>query len=132
MINEFLKKLKELNLPKGKFAIFGSGPMGVRGLRKIRDIDLIVTEDLFNILKNKEKWLKVREKPCESLEKDEIEACKEWGPGEWDINKLIQEAEIIDGLPFVRLEEVLKWKKTYNRDKDKKDIKLIEEYLNKN
>lgn len=127
-MQELFKELKELNLPKGKFAIFGSGPMVIRGLRESEDLDLIVTQDVFDEFKNRGDWnFEIR--TCEELQKGNIEMCHEWGPGEWDIDKLINEAEIIDDLPFVRLEEVLKWKKIYNREKDIRDIELIESYF---
>jgi hypothetical protein len=42
---------------------------------------------------------------------------------------LINESEIIDDLPFVKLKEVLKWKKMRNKEKDKKDIELIKKFL---
>jgi len=61
------------------------------------------------------------------------EAAREASGSRWragDIKKLIAEAEIIDDLPFVKLEDVLKWKKLCNRgEKDKRDIELIENYL---
>jgi hypothetical protein len=65
------------------------------------------------------------------LYKDNIEVGDVWDYGEYnpDPQLLINDADIIDGVPFVRLEEVLKWKKAYGREKDKMDIKLIEEYL---
>jgi hypothetical protein len=128
-----LKNLKELQFPIGKYAIFGSGPMSVRGLRDSRDLDLIVSGDIFSRLKGSGEWKyktfdrEVRN--IEMLEKDEIELYKSWGPGEWDVDKLIKESEIIDGIPFVRLKEVLKWKKISDRNKDRKDIKIIEGYL---
>lgn len=54
---------------------------------------------------------------------------KPWGPGEWNVDQIITEAEEIAGLPFVRLETVLAWKKRNGRPKDLKDIELIEAYL---
>ncbi|MDP2856193.1 MAG: hypothetical protein Q8N90_03725 [bacterium] len=54
---------------------------------------------------------------------------KGWKPGQWDIKQLIREAEIIDGLPFVKLKYVLKWKKLSGREKDLKDIETIERFL---
>ena len=134
-MEELFKKLKEMNLPKGKFVIFGSGPMGIRGLKESHDLDVIVTEDIFNDFKKRSdfKGFKLDKKKSgnEYLEKDGIELYENWHPGDWDINKLIQEAEIIDDLPFVKLEDVLKWKKLKMREKDIKDIELIEDYFNK-
>ncbi|MFH1129170.1 MAG: hypothetical protein V1686_00320 [Patescibacteria group bacterium] len=128
MFKDLLEKLKKLNLPKGKFAIFGSGPMIVRGLKESGNIDLVVTRDVFEEFRDKEGW-SAKLETCDGLQNGDIEMYYEWGPGEWDVEKLINEAEIIDGLSFARMEEVLRWKKVYNREKDQKDIELIEKYL---
>lgn len=126
---ELFKKVKELKLPVGKYALFGSAPLGIRKLKDCRDIDIVVTEDLWNEYKGKN-W-KIREMPHNSqcLWNDEIELWKDWKPGKWYIQKLIDEAEIIDGLPFVKLDYVVKWKRLNGREKDLKDIKAIEEFL---
>jgi len=132
-MEKFLQKLKKLNLPKGKYVIFGSGPMCVRGLRKCDDLDVIVTEDIYNDLKSRSDF-KIghrKESGNEFLEKDGIEIYQNWYPDDWHVKNLIQEAEIIDGFPFVKLEEVLKWKMIKRRDKDIEDIKLIKEYLDR-
>ena len=42
---------------------------------------------------------------------------------------MIKEAEIIREVPFVRLEEVRDYKTFVNRDKDKNDVKLIDQFL---
>jgi hypothetical protein len=65
----------------------------------------------------------------EGLGEDIIEIWDSWSPGEWDVEKLINEAEIINGLPFVQLQEVVRWKELANREKDKTDLALIERYL---
>ena len=46
----YLNELEQLNLPKGKYVIFGSGPLSIRGLRENHDLDILVTEDLWNKL----------------------------------------------------------------------------------
>jgi hypothetical protein len=131
-MQELVEKLKELNLQKGKYAVFGSGPVGIRGLREIGDLDVIIKEDIFNDFRKRPDFkLNKKKSGNEYLEKDGIEFYKNWHPGDWDIDKLIQEAEIIDGLPFVKLEEVLKWKQLKRREKDIKDIELIENYFKK-
>lgn len=129
---ELLQKAKDLQLPMGQYALFGSTPLGIRGLRDCHDIDIIVTEDLWNKFKNENWEIITVNDSVQKLSKDDVEILKNWYPGEWDIKKLIEEAEIIDGLPFVKLEEVLKWKKLFNREKDQKDIKIIEEFLFEN
>lgn len=59
----------------------------------------------------------------------EVEVLTEWMPGIWNIEDLIKNADIIDGLAFVKLEEVLRWKKMRGKEKDKKDVEIIEGYL---
>lgn len=112
----------------GKYALFGSVPLGIRGLRDCRDIDIVVTKDLWNELKKN--W-EIRKIPHGSqyLWNDGIELWKEWKPGQWNIQKLIDEAEIIDELPFVKLEYVIEWKRQYGREKDLKDIETAERFL---
>ena len=131
----FLEKLKNLNLPKGKFAIFGSGPIGVRNIRDTHDLDIIITKELFDKYKNMQGWeVKNFERDgryVEMIENSGIEFYNNWGPGEWDTNQLINEAELIDNLPFVNLDTVIKWKQISGRKKDLKDIQLIKTFLQK-
>ena len=41
-----------------------------------------------------------------------------WGIGEFDVDDLIDTAEIIDGLPFVRLQHVIEYKQIRSSPKD--------------
>lgn len=128
--NDLFQKVKKLNLPIGNYAIFGSGSLMIRNIRESRDLDVIVTEDLFEEYKNKLGW-KLKDGPSgdKYLWNNRIELWKEWKPGQWDIKQLIREAEIIDGLPFVKLKYILEWKKLSGREKDLKDIETIEKFL---
>lgn len=126
---ELFQRVKKLKLPVGKYALFGSAPLGIRGLKDCHDIDIIVTKDLWDEYKAKGWEIKIMSHDSQYLWSDKIELWKDWGPGIWDINKLIQEAEIIDGLPFVKLERVMEWKKLNAREKDLKDIEIIEKFL---
>lgn len=126
---ELCEHARSLNLPLGSYAVFGSGPLAARHIRECGDIDIIVTEDLFEELKN-DRHFEVKEyKTTEVLVNEKIEIWKEWKPGLWDIKQLIDDADIIDGVPFVKITDVLRWKKLSGRDKDLEDIKLIEKYL---
>jgi len=118
-----LNKLKKLNLPKDKFAIFGSGPLAVRGIRKSNDIDIIVKPELW-------KELKEKYKPKDRVIKiGKIEIYKDWLPWIKNTNKLIDDADVIKGFRFVKLKYVLQWKKAFARKKDLEDIELIKKYL---
>jgi hypothetical protein len=130
-IKLLLEELDKLNLPKDQYAIFGSGPLGIRGLVESTDLDLVLTKELFDKLR--------KQYPVDrdfSIKLGNLELFDRWTEDfNYDANVLIKTADIIQGHRFVKLEYVLEWKKQYyekrHRDKDKVHIKLIEEYLNK-
>lgn len=127
--NDLFQKVRKLELPVGEYALFGSAPIGVRGLKECSDIDIIATPKLWKKLKIRNFKKNIAPHGSEYFQYDEIEFWKDWRPGAWNIEELIQDAEIINGLPFVRLEKVLVWKKMIAREKDFKDIQLIETFL---
>lgn len=128
---EIIKKVKALNLPSDQYVVFGSGPLAIHGIRKSRDVDLFVTTALYEQLK-KEGWV---EKEWELggyyLSKDEYEIDDTWEYGEYHPTpeQIIAIAEVVDGVPFAPLREVLKWKQAFGREKDLADVVLIEKYL---
>lgn len=121
---KLLSELNKLNLPKDKFDIFGSGPISIRGLRKANDLDILVKPELWNELRKKYKI-----SDDKKIIVGDIEIFNNWLPWFNDINKLIDTADVFDGIRFVKLRYVVKWKKAMNREKDKRDIKLIKEYI---
>lgn len=127
---DLFQKVKELALPKGKYVLFGSAPLGIRNLRECGDIDIVVTQDIWDEYKARPEWqLGKTHHGNPYLLNARIELLKDWKPGVWDIKRLIEEAEIIDGLPFVTLEYVVKWKRLSGREKDMRDIAIVENFL---
>lgn len=133
-------KARQLNLPLGEYVIVG-GAMEAHGIRKANDIDVVVTPALFNKLIERG-WKVCECDKCEEmrqagtkkriLKSEGVDILSEYS---WydkyyaDTETLIRGAEIIDGIPFVQLDELMKWKKAANREKDKKDLILIEQFL---
>lgn len=105
--------------------------MCIRGWKDCsHDLDIIVTEDVWNEYHGKEGWeARKMHHGSTYLWNNELELWKDWKPGQWDIEKLIEEAEIIEGLPFVRLERVVTWKKLSAREKDLTDLEIIKKCL---
>ena len=126
LLNEF----KKLNLPDGEYAIYGSGPLAIRGIREARDLDVIVTDSLYQELK--EKYPKDSKKERIKIEKIEIYPCWAWEPQIKGLEGAIKRAELIEGLRFVQLNDLVNYKKKMGRPKDLNDIKLIREYLQNN
>ncbi len=126
----FLEELKKLNLPKGKYAIFGSGPLAIRGLRDVRDLDVIVKDDAYEKLCAKYPR-HIKTEPVNCIQIGNLEIGNKWLNNSNQIDEMIETADIIYGFPFVKLKYVLEWKKKMGRDKDLKDVQLIEKYLQK-
>jgi hypothetical protein len=112
---KFLTELNKFGFKLGEYAIFGSGPLAIRGLVKADDIDVII----------KEKYWKWGDE--DKVKIGNIEFLKSWY-GE-DINKVVDEAEIIKGKPYVKLDKVLKYKLFLNRKKDASHIKILKDIL---
>jgi hypothetical protein len=131
------KKIKALDFPNQEYIVAGSCIMDIHGLKQAQDIDIVASERLFKECTESGEWNII---PCTykekigqvRLEKDDIEIqlnvnCgNEFTP---TLNELLSRAEYFEGIPFVCLEDLLKFKKSYDRPKDHIDIKLIEEYL---
>jgi hypothetical protein len=127
---DFFQEVRELGLPPGSYALFGSAQLCVRDLRQCHDMDVIVTEAVWQACLREPGWTaSVAPSGSPSLKKNDIELVNSWRPGTWDIEKLIADAEMIEGLPFVKMEDVLRWKKMNGREKDAQDVEMIERYL---
>ena len=119
-----LEELKKLNLPVDQYAVFGSGPMAIRELRENEDIEILVKPELWEKLAKEHKLVR-----DDLIIIGNINIFKHWEPWLKNRDELIDTADIIDGIRFVKLEYVLEWKKKMGRGKDQKDIELIEEYM---
>lgn len=124
--------LKGVGLPIGEYLVTGSGPLGVKGIRSVNDIDIVVTRRLWAYLESKyeariEDGLKKIAIPNTCIEV--LGEGSAYYSSENDIKSRIEQAEIIDGFPFERLEKVINIKKQIGRKKDLADVKLIQEYL---
>jgi hypothetical protein len=126
-------KIKKLNIPLGKYIVIGGTSLEARGIRKANDIDLLVLPDEFERLRGKRFEEKLYPDGNVTLVGNGFEIgtrfIVNYEPSAVDV---IKRAEIINGVPFTSLNEEIKFKKAMGREKDLKDIKLIEKYLQDN
>ncbi len=130
---DVITKVKSLNFPKGSYVVFGSAPLAVLDIREVRDIDLLVSQDLYEGLEN-DGWKKVIKGPKDTpVTFDIFEAHPNWdfSPYAPTLSELLSRAIEAEGFPFASLEDVRKWKAASGRPKDLVDLKLIDEYLAK-
>ena len=128
-MNALLQSVGELGLPAGEFAIFGSGPLLVRGvIDAVNDIDIICRSAAWDHAKQfgKQVYLDDYDVEIISIDDGRITLGRSWAYGDFDVGELIGTAEIIDGLPFVRLEYVVAYKRIANRQKDNEHLEALE------
>jgi hypothetical protein len=122
----FLSQLVlELDLDPHDFVIFGSGPLLAHGLRRsLSDLDVVARGAT---------WHRVAERgepgigaisgaPMALFRGGRIQFSRGWVSPEWDADDLIERAEIIQGLPFAQLKDVLAYKQELARPKDRRDV----------
>lgn len=131
---ERLEKFKEFGIPTSEYIIAGSGPMAIRGIREAQDVDVVVTEKIWNELVKK---YEVKKNSFGKEKLDLSEDIEILNPAEsiFTNSKLVPAAEIFaqadefDGIKFISLEHLKIFKQYLGREKDFEDIKLIDEYL---
>lgn len=134
-INIF-EEVKKLNFPTDHFMVVGSGIMAIKGIRDACDLDLVVSEELFLDQSKSGNWeLKTWTRDGRPgkdwLKGDAVELMTEIQSGDedFDLEKLKREGECIDGIWFLSLDQLIKFKLNYGRPKDFDDIALIRKYL---
>jgi hypothetical protein len=128
---DIFEEIKKLNFPVEKYVIVGGASMAARGIKETGDIDIIVAPDLFEKCKQEGWEFHAMPNGKPSLRRGVVELYLDINCGNFNPTRkyLLQNSEIINGVPFSSLKDIIKFKKEYNREKDSKDIKLIEEYL---
>lgn len=124
-------QLLVLDLPQRDYVVFGSGPMFAHGLLESpNDIDLVARGLAWERLKEIAVAFGTEVRSDHLvLFSGNIEAFSTWIPGAWDIDALIDSAECIDGIPFVPLHFVLRWKQRMGRPKDLLHCRIIEDHF---
>jgi hypothetical protein len=119
--------LAAIRLPREHYVVCGSAALYVRGLRpRMGDLDILARGPAW------QRALSLGEpEPTVSgygrrvvHPAAAIEIMDRWTPG-WSSDRLIDEADLIDGVPFMRLGDVLRWKVAASRPKDLPDIAAI-------
>lgn len=132
---KIFEAVRELSFPEGKYIVVGSGILAAKGIRETNDLDIIVTPDLFEKLKSEgweiHPWTKASIPGKEWLKKDNVEIYVQLSrkTGGISAQELLENAEIIENIPFITLEQLIDFKREYGRPKDFDDIKMIEACL---
>jgi hypothetical protein len=132
--NYKFQKLKELNLPTDQFVIVSSGALAVREIRDAEDVDVIVRQLLWESL-SKIYDVEFNEQGIERIKLGEdIEILNPTqsiygNSGIVSIEEIFEKADTFDGIKFINLEHLKKIKLKLGREKDLRDVELIDNFL---
>ena len=120
---ELLNLLKELNFPKDEYYVLSGASLVLRGIRKeANDLDLCISEELFNEIKDKYNLAEGNKNECGFYKiNDNLEIV---------VNKKEDfKMEIGEKYNLEDLQTILDFKLKRNKLKDKDDIENIKKYL---
>ena len=121
----FKQKIAELDLPKGSYIVVGSGILGALGIRESDDIDLVVSEAVFQNI-SRLGWKQGLWGENIVFQKDIFDIGNDWYGKK--VADLLKHAQVVDDVPYLSLDDVYEWKKMKGREKDLRDLGLISEY----
>lgn len=123
-----IERVRAIGLPEDDLVVIGSGLLDAWGLRPAGDIDLVVSQQLFDKLDQSgiyQKGSKYNETYLKNADRD---IWLSWGEGN-DFAFLKSQAIMIDGMMFVNPNFLIKHKRRRGTQKDLSDIQLLEQYL---
>ncbi|WP_372403940.1 zinc ABC transporter substrate-binding protein [Acinetobacter piscicola] len=129
---ELLNEIQKLEFPNTDFIIVGGGALAIRNLRETSDLDIVVTAELFEKLKNDNKWsYTIRPNGKPKLYKDFVEVYLDVNTDDFQrtTSQLFEHADIFNQIQFINLQTLMQLKQSYRREKDLHDIELIQTYL---
>ncbi|HWO63327.1 MAG TPA: hypothetical protein VNO31_25160 [Umezawaea sp.] len=123
-----IARLVALGLDPGDFVLFGSAPLLAHGLRaEIRDLDVVARGDAWRYA-----WQhgvrgvgKISGDEVAQFWGGRVQFSRRWIPPARSADELIDTADVVDGLRFARLTDVLAYKQLLRRPKDVADIGVI-------
>jgi hypothetical protein len=121
------ERVKALNLPAGSFVVVGGGTLvALELIAWDDDVDICVAPEIFAQLHAKE-WRQDTFAGKPVLKHDVYDVGI--GFGQWSLDELLSDAQIIQDIPFISLGKLLEWKRQMGRPKDLRHIALVEAHL---
>ncbi|MBR4080873.1 MAG: hypothetical protein IKK21_03700 [Clostridia bacterium] len=119
---ELMERVKALPFPREDYWVITGGAMVLYGLREqTHDIDLGCTSRLADELERQGAQVSIRKDGTRKLVLEgDIEIMENW---------LYDRVDEVDGVPVISLAGLKEMKQSLGREKDMKDIALIDAYL---
>ncbi len=129
-------KLEAFGLTPSNSIVIGSGILAVLSIRTSKDIDVIVTQSVYDSLKNSGKFTISETHGREILVDDMFEIGTNWEVlgKQRSFEDLVPDSIVINSVRYITLDFLYRVKKSWLQDgearpKDIADVELIENYL---
>ncbi len=138
MVIDIFKEIKKVDLPEGGFVVVGSAILQIKNIREANDLDVLVSKSIYEQFKKIPGWAlieKIREtgEKWGFVERNNIQIhYRFYGAQEYDLDYFLSNparTEIINGIYFTSLSELIRSKREWGRPKDVTDTELIKQYL---
>ncbi len=129
---DIFSEIKKLHLNPNEFIVVGGGILCALGIRDTNDIDLIVDKKIYNKFREQGDWIEKKwPKGQPTLSKGIYDVGIDWSDDQkvYTFNGLRNNSVIIQGISFVSLETLKEWKLNKGREKDKRDVELINKFI---
>lgn len=130
--------LRQFGLKTDNSVVIGSGILQALEIRESKDIDLVTTQEIFDHLKKSGKFSVAEDHGREILTDGKYEIGTYWKVLEklYEFEDFEDESIVIDGVRYITLNFLYRVKKSWLhmddvREKDTKDVYLIEKYMKK-
>lgn len=134
MNQTFAERVKELGLPLDQIIIIGSGILDQLGIRQSADIDVAANREALEEIARSDGWVEKLDKNQRQYLVKHDGSVEIWDG--WEIDgRIVEYDELLDyaveynGVKFVNLDFLRRWKNWRGREKDMQDVRLIDEYL---
>ncbi|MDO4781382.1 MAG: hypothetical protein Q4A34_03280 [Candidatus Saccharibacteria bacterium] len=138
MAESFADRVKQLQLPLDKSIVIGSGLLDQLGIRSADDIDVVVTPEVFSDLAENPAWhYDTKDNGRERYVREDIGGAEVWthwnlGDRRLEYANLAEQSVVYDDVRFVSLALLRQWKEWAGREKDARDVALIDQYSEEN
>jgi hypothetical protein len=126
-----LERVRALGMPPGQYMVCGSAILEILGIRQAGDIDLLVSHELFIELETKRGWVRNEKYPTTLDTPDHSAGAKQsmdFMKEDYKLEELLQKAYVYEGIAFTSLGQLREAKVQLGREKDLRDIELIDAY----
>lgn len=129
--------LSDIGLNSNNSVVIGSGILSALDIRNSKDIDVIVSNNMFDKLSRTRHFELQSSHGKDVLVSGDLEIRNSWSVlGEnWNLERLVSQSVIIKGVRYITLDFLFRVKKDWAkgsspRQKDNRDVELIRSYLN--